>query len=224
VRIRHAGNQRKRSSHLITTDLAPCSGLELPQLEPANAHALQPTHLVSDCREQTTHFAILAFPELDHHVRLPRRGFADGRRFGPELTHSSRERHRLFGGDPPPHRHDVYPRNRVGRVREAIGQIRVGREEQEAAARKVQAPDCDKAVRFIAKRVEHGWSTLGIAPCRHHAARLVKKNGSPRPLRLRRVIDRHPQAMGDDKSCWALREAAVDANAACENGGGCLRA
>ena len=121
-------------------------------------------------------------------------------------------------------RHDVDARNTASGIGDPVGETRVGGEQQQPARREVQPADRDQTARRFANDVIDRPAPLGIASCRHDAARLVKHNGPPGRAPRRLIVDRDASSLGIDGSRLVANDPAVDAHTPGPNGDGGLRA
>src|SRR5581483_4393594 len=67
---------RKRPAQLVASDLVPRTGFEVADLEPADAHALQAGHFVSDRLEHAADLAVASLRQLHGEMRLALGRFA----------------------------------------------------------------------------------------------------------------------------------------------------
>jgi hypothetical protein len=121
-------------------------------------------------------------------------------------------------------RDDVDARNTARGIGDPVGETRVGGQQQQPARREVQTADRDQTARLFANDVVDRSASLGIAPGRNHAARLVEDDCPPVRACLRLIVEHDANAFGRDGSGRVADDPTVDAHAAGANGDGGLRA
>jgi hypothetical protein len=111
------------------------------------------------------------------------------------------------------HGDDVASHDRVRRICQGVGELRVGRQQQQTGAGHVQTTDGDKRFCCIAEHIEYGRSAIGIVASRDHPLRLVKGDRAPLSPSGLCAVNRNRILLGDDKTCGVADDAAGDANA-----------
>src|SRR6516225_8132316 len=81
--------------------------------------------------------------------------------------------------DVPTRRHRVPPYDAIGWIGQPLGELCVGREQQESAGRQIETPDSDEPGTLVTQHVEDGATPLRIGTRRDSATRLVEGDCPP---------------------------------------------
>ena len=121
----------------------------------------------------------------------------------------------ILGADPPLDLNLVDARDLVARMEEAVAELAVIGEQEQALGVEVEATDGEQPLGARGQEIDHNGPALGIAPARHVTARLVQEHVAMRGNRGQRPpVDGDDVALGIGLRAGLAPDLAVDADAA----------
>src|SRR6266545_2197133 len=140
----------------VTRQFLPFAGLQRPELDRAERDSHQARDLVAERGEHPPDLAILPLDELDDQVCFACGAFPHDDRLCRKAVDAL---HHAVDGrvvDRAAHGHCVSSNDSLGRIGQAIGELRVVGQEQDAGARHVEPSNGDQPVAGVTKHVEDG--------------------------------------------------------------------
>src|SRR5256885_12298097 len=177
----HAGRAAQRR-HLPVGQQAPTARLEPPEAQRAERRAPQPQHLVPHHMEHAAHLAMTAFSDHQAQLGPTRLAIAVRRAKALDLSRSGdpiaqldalAQRLQRAGGGQAGHQHLVFLGDLVARVSEAICEVAIVGEEEQAGAVGIEPANREEAMperTFSTDHVEHS-SARSLIPRRRDGAK-----------------------------------------------------